>query len=102
MSAVGPNGTDRDEFASQWDDVVSRNLIATFLGTVSLPSHAVDIRWDRGTHSRGSLHSGRRGKFFKFDFASQRTNVTEVGFLVSGVLSLELSTKCKSSTVTTH
>jgi hypothetical protein len=50
MSAVGPNGTDRGEFASkwdgirsQWDDVVPRDLTATFVGTLSRPLHAIGI-----------------------------------------------------------
>lgn len=67
VNAVGRNGTDRDKFASQrdgirfqWDDVVPRNFVATFLGTESLPPHAVKIHSNRRTQSWGTLHSKNR------------------------------------------
>jgi hypothetical protein len=93
MSAVGPNGTDRDEFASQWDGVWShwdaRNFIRTLLGTVSLPSHAVEFPWNALTE-KSAFRMSR--KILLLDFASHRTNVAEVCFLVIVITSLELPT----------
>jgi hypothetical protein len=75
MSAIGWNKSLRTCTAMGRDLVPlgrcrPKNCNATSPGRMTSPSHAVEIHWDRETHSRRCMQSGHRVEFYKFNFAS--------------------------------